>query len=79
MNKEDVKKIDASVKVLQEENNKLEKLRDEWSDKISDLEDKDTESSAEKAEELQELHDNLEEIMTALSEAIDNLNGLKDS
>lgn len=73
-----IKKIEASAKVLQEEHKKLETLRDEWSDEIAELEEKDTASSNEKAETLQEQHDALEEVIIALQEAIDNLKGVTE-
>lgn len=75
----DVKKIEASVKILREEHKKLEAIQSEWEDQISELEEKDTDSSNEKAEELQGNHDALEEVLIELNTAIDNIEGVKES
>lgn len=75
----DVKKIDAAKKSLQEVHKNLETLKDEWSDQISELEEKDTDSSNEKAEILQTQHDALEEVTIALNEVMDNLEGVKEA
>lgn len=68
MKDSDKKKIAKVVENLRKEEKALEDIKSDWEDKVGELEEKDTGSSVEQAEEIQEEIDNMDQHISNLSD-----------